>query len=225
MEEEASAPAKSARGQKLWAVLLVLDSFFVIIFGGALAAKVYQHWQAPPPLPTRRPKPVAAKPAEPAQASTAAAKPAEAPKPEPVKPVAKAEPAPNPNAPRPPKPSLLHEAPRREAAHMQGAGAPSAAPAAAPSAAPAAPANPMKAVPVEFTYKGNAKRVELVGAFIVRGGKKAMIESAPGVWTLTLYLTPNTYRYHYFVNGKKVLDSGNPKSDRGMSVITVEPAR
>ncbi|HVA67641.1 MAG TPA: hypothetical protein VNK24_12095 [Elusimicrobiota bacterium] len=33
--------------QKIWAVLLVADSFFLILFGGALAATLYEHWQAP----------------------------------------------------------------------------------------------------------------------------------------------------------------------------------
>lgn len=223
------APAPAPRGQRLWAVLLVLDSFFVIIFGGALAAKMYQHWQAPA-QPTRRARPVkmpAPKPAEPAKSEAPKAepaKPAEAPKSEaakaePAKPAAKAESA-KADAPRPPKPSLLHEAPRRQTAGLAGQ-ASKPAPAAA---APAGEAPVVKAQPVEFRYKGQARKVEVVGAFIVRGGRKAMVEAAPGEWTLTLYLTPNTYRYFFAVNGKKVLDPANSKTERGMSLMTVVPA-
>lgn len=66
-----------------------------------------------------------------------------------------------------------------------------------------------------------AKSVELVGAFIVRGGKKRMVEHSDELWTLTLYLTPNTYRYHFLVNGKKKLDPENPNGARGASILTV----
>lgn len=220
--EGSGQAARAARGQKLWAVLLVLDSFFVIIFGGALAAKLYQHWQAPPvaarrPRPVKKPEPAESAKAEPAKAPVPAA-----PAPAPAKPPesAKAEPAADPRSPRPLKPSMLHEAPRREGARPQGSSGAAAAPAPAP--APAA-GTVVKAVPVDFQYKGQAKKVELIGAFIVRGGRKAMVETAPGNWSLTLYLTPNTYRYHFFVNGKKVLDPANDRHERGMSVIAVVP--
>lgn len=213
--------AASSRGQKLWAVLLVVDAFFVIIFGGALAAKLYQHWQAPAVVvPPRQPRRVAKK-AEPAPApAPEAAKPA-APAPEPAKP-APAKPAETAaapaNGPRPPKPSLLHEAPQREKAGLQGS-APAAAPA-APAAPAAAPAG--KAVPTEFSLKApGAKSVELAGAFIVHGGKKAMVSHPDGTWTLTIYLTPNTYRYWFLVNGKRQLDPQNPKVDRNASVLSV----
>lgn len=196
----------AARSQKLWAVLLVLDSFFVIIFGGALAAKIYQHWQAPAaplPAPHRRPRPPKA---------------AEAPKPQPPAPPAAAEPPKpaEPTAPAkhknpevassiaPPKPSLIQEAPRRETAQPQEIGA-------------------VKAVPVEFRLQApDAKEVEIGGAFLVRGGgKKRMVKTGDGLWKVTLYLTPNTYRYYFLVDGKKTLDPQNQVVDRNASVLAV----
>lgn len=199
------APASSPRGQKLWAVLLVLDSFFVIIFGGALAAKVYQHWQAPASvLPARRavrraaPAP-APKPAEPAKAPAAPR--AAAPKAQ--------------QAPRGPvpNPSLLEDTPRHASARLQGS---------APAAPAAADDGKVHALPVEFRYKGSARSVEVVGAFIVHGGKRALIHHSDGTWSLKLYLTPNTYHYHFLVNGKrKIADPSNPDSSNGSSTITV----
>jgi len=211
----ADRPARPAgsRGQRLWAVLLVLDAFFVIVFGGALAAKIYSHLQAPvvPVAPQRRPRPAhAPEPAKPPEAAKppapAPAKPAQAP--------AKADQM------KPPKPSLLNEAPRHEAAKPRGGAKTEAAPAPAPAAS--ADGKP-KAVSVEFklTVPG-AKRVELAGPFIVRGGgRMPMKDRGDGLWTLTLYLTPNTYRYHFLVDGKKTLDPQNPKTDRGASVVSV----
>jgi hypothetical protein len=210
VENRPSAAASSNRGQRLWAVLLVLDSFFVITFGGTLAMKLYQHSQAPAaPIPAphghRAPKAPAPAPAP----ESAPAKPAESPKPE-----AKSEPAEK--GPRPPKPSMLHEAPQHEKAapKMSGATAPSDA------QTPAAPKG--KALATEFTLKSpGAKSVDLVGAFIVHGGRKAMVSHPDGTWTLTLYLTPNTYRYWFSVNGKKTLDPQSAKIDRGASVVAV----
>ena len=68
-----------------------------------------------------------------------------------------------------------------------------------------------------------AKSVELAGAFIVRGGKKPMSAQPDGTWTVTVYLTPNTYRYWFLVNGKKTLAPANANTDRGASVISVAP--
>ncbi|MDP3544188.1 MAG: hypothetical protein Q8T11_17115 [Elusimicrobiota bacterium] len=70
-DAEPAAPAPRG-SHKLWAFLLVLDSLFVIVFAGAVAAKVYQHWKAPAvaakPVARKRPaKPVEA-PAAPAPA-------------------------------------------------------------------------------------------------------------------------------------------------------------
>ena len=182
---QAAPPESASRAQKIWAVLLVLDSFFVIIFGGALAAKLYQHWQT---------QPLAGAPAPRARRH------------EPPKAPAKEVPAPQPLAPKPVEPSLKQEA------------------AAAPPAPAQAPGAPLKAkaAPVKFHIKAaKAKRVQLVGAFIVHGGKKDMDEDSDGVWGLTLYLTPNTYRYYFFVDGRKTPDPENSAADRGYSVMTV----
>ena len=86
-EPEAQAPAPRG-SHKLWAFLLVLDSVFVIVFAGALAAKVYQHWKAPVAPPTASPR--NKRPMKVAEAPVAVST---APAPEPVK------------APEPPKPS------------------------------------------------------------------------------------------------------------------------
>ncbi len=161
-------------------------------------------------------------------AETPAAAPAPQPKPaEPAKAAAPAKAAPAAPAPsngmKPPKPSLLHEAPRHEAAKLEGAAgaSPAQAPAASPSAA-ASSETKVKAVPVDFHLKApNAQDVELAGPFIVRGGKKPMKSHDGGDWTITLYLTPNTYRYHFIVDGKKTLDPENSNTDRGASVVTV----
>ncbi len=220
-EETSQAVSGRRRSQRLWAVLLVLDAFFVIIFGGALAAKVYQHWQAPPaPSTPRKGKPRQAAKAEVPRPTPPAppepAKPPEEPKaqvPAPqAPPVAPSRPA------ALPRPSLVQEIPKpRETPKPQ-------EPARAPEKAPAQAEKPSpgKAIPVHFQLKApGAKRVELVGAFIVRGGRKPMLAHEDGLWTLTLYLTPNTYRYFFVVNGKKTLDPKNPTTDRGASAITV----
>lgn len=218
-------PDPAPRGShKLWAFLLVLDSVFVIVFAGALAAKIYQHWQAPPPVvvaPRKRP----VKAPEAPVASTAAA-PAPAPAPEPVKPPEPAKPAPAaakpaPDAPRPPKPSMLAEAPRnRETPKPADAGG-KAAPAPAAPAAPAADGK-VKALRTEFKlHAPKAKNVELVGAFIVRGGRKDMIRQDDGSWTVTLYLNPGTYRYFFSVDKKKQLDPENARTEKGASLLTI----
>ena len=46
-----TAPETPRGSHRLWAFLLILDSVFVIVFGGAVAAKVYQHWKAPEVVP------------------------------------------------------------------------------------------------------------------------------------------------------------------------------
>src|SRR5438128_2525040 len=134
-----TAPASGSRGQRLWAVLLVLDAFFVIVFGGALAAKIYSHLQAPPaPVAPPRHGRAARTPETP--------KPAEPPKPATPAPMTP-EPAPTVKADqvKPPKPSLLHEAPRREAAKLR-SGARTEEKAVA---APPAPEGKVKAVAVD----------------------------------------------------------------------------
>lgn len=225
---EPAAQAPTPRGShKLWAFLLVLDSVFVIVFAGAVAAKVYQHWKAPvaPLITAPRKRPVKAV-ETPVAASTAPV-----PAPEPVKapeapkpaPVAAAKPAPD--APRPPKPSMLSEAPKHrdtpKPADAGGKSAPVAKPA-APAPAPVAADGKVKALRTEFKiHAPKAKNVELVGAFIVRGGRKDMARQDDGTWTVTLYLNPGSYRYFFSVDKKKQLDPENPRSEKGASLLAL----
>jgi len=221
--DEPHAPRGSHR---LWAFLLVLDSVFVIVFGGAVAAKVYQYWKAPavvvaPARPHPRAKAAeAAKAPEPAASTAAApAKPVEPPKAAaPEKPAPKPEAARRADAPRPPKPSLLSDGPKPHAAPV-----PARASAVAPAPAAAAPAAvPGKALPVVFKiHAPSAGSVHLVGAFIVRGGRKEMTKDSGGDWSVKLYLNPGQYRYFFAVDKKKTLDPENPRSDRGASVLSV----
>lgn len=214
--EGAEPAAPAPRGShKLWAFLLVLDSAIVIVFAGLVAAKLYQHWKTPAiavaPAPRKRP----VKAAEPPASSTAAAPaPEPAKTPEPPKP-APVEAKPAPDAPRPPKPSMTVEAPKhREPPKPADAGGK------APSAAPAE--GKVKALKTEFKVRApKAKAVELVGAFIVRGGRKDMSRQDDGTWTVTLYLNPGTYRYFFAIDKKKQLDPENPLSDKGASLLTI----
>jgi hypothetical protein len=163
----------------------------------------------------------APKPAEPA-ASTAAVAAKPAPVPAPAKPVEPVKPKEEPKtasrrgeSPRPPKPSLLNEAPKPRST-------PSPATTGAAPAAPAPAAAPGKALPVVFKLRApSAGNVQLVGAFIVHGGRKEMTKNAEGVWTVKLYLNAGQYRYFFSVDKKKLLDPENPRSDRGASLLTV----
>ncbi|MHB2025876.1 MAG: early set domain-containing protein [Elusimicrobiota bacterium] len=74
--------------QKIWAVLLVADSFFVILFGGALAATVYEHWQSAQPSVFNQIKNPAAVSARASQSAAAAQKPKEAAQAQPIQPIA-----------------------------------------------------------------------------------------------------------------------------------------
>jgi hypothetical protein len=189
-----SAPETAPHGShRLWALLLILDCAFVIVFGGLVASKVYQHWNEPsevaiPPNPHRRP----AKAAEPA------AKPPEPPPAAPATPPA----VPAPSAPA--KPSLAE----------------SVLP---PTSAPAAAADgKVKARPIEFRVRApSASSVQIVGAFIVHGGRKDMVRHTDGTWTTRLYLNPGQYRYFFFVDGRRTMDPSNPNFDRGASVLTL----
>lgn len=219
--EPAAAPHAPRGSHRLWAFLLVLDSLFVMVFGGVVASKVYHYWRTPalPPAPAPHHRPPAPKPAEAPAAAAAPAKPAEPPKTEPAASAPKPEPktaAGHGDAPRPPKPSLLNDPPKPHAAP-----APAAA-AAAPAPAPVAADGKTKAAPVVFKLKApNARVVQLVGAFIVHGGRKDMSQDDDGLWTVKLYLNPGQYRYFFAVDKKKTLDPENPQSDRGASVLTV----
>ena len=209
--QEPRKPQPGSHG--LWLFLLVLDSVFVAVFGGAVALKVYQYWKAPnaavaaaarrhpvaAPKPPEAPKPPALPPA---------------PAPEPPKAAAKPEPK-IARAPRPPKPSLINEPPKpRSTPGLATSGA-----AGAPAAAAGASA---KALPVVFKLQAaRAGSVQLVGAFIVHGGRKDMTRVSDGSWTVKLYLNPGQYRYFFSVDKKKTLDPENPNSDRGASLLTL----
>ena len=204
----------------------MLDSVFVVVFAGAVAAKVYQHWKTPAlaaPVPRKR----FVKAVEAPVASTA---PAPTPVPEPVKPPEPPKPVaakPAAEAPRPPKPSMLADAPKhRETPKPADAvGKPVSAPkpaAAAPAPAPVAADGKIKALKTEFKiHAPKAKAVELVGAFIVRGGRKDMTRQDDGSWTVTLYLNPGSYRYFFSVDKKKQLDPENPHSEKGASLLSI----
>lgn len=190
------APSHEAPGgsHRLWAVLLVVDSVFVIVFGGAVAAKVYQYWKAPlapsSPVVVRHRPPKEQPPVKPPETPPT-------PPEQPDKPPKTAEP--------PPRPPATAEPPQAKPA--------------APSPAIGRP----KAQPVEFKLRAaDAKSVQLIGAFIVHGGRKEMSRKGDGTWTLTLYLHPGRYRYFFSVDRKKLLDPENPHSDRGASVMTLE---
>ncbi|MDD5302883.1 MAG: hypothetical protein PHS14_07195 [Elusimicrobia bacterium] len=222
---EPAAQAPAPRGShKLWAFLLVLDSAVVIVFAGVVAAKVYQHWTAPaaPLLAAPRKRPVKAVEAPVASTAPAPApEPVKAPEPPKPAPVAAAKPAQD--APRPPKPSMLSEAPKhRETPKPAEAGGKSpSAKSAAPAPAVAADGK-VKAMKTEFKiHAPKAKNVELVGAFIVRGGRKDMNRQDDGTWTVTLYLNPGSYRYFFSVDKKKQLDPENPRSEKGASLLTL----
>ena len=218
--QEPQEPRKPQPGSHgLWLFLLVLDSVFVAVFGGAVALKVYQYWKAPNAVvsPAARRHPVAApKPAEQAAVPKPPAPPP-APAPEPSKPAAKPEPkiARAPAAPRPPKPSLINEPPKpRSTPGLASSGA-----SASPSPAAGAPA---KALPIVFKLRASgAGAVQLVGACIVHGGRKDMTRASDGTWTVKLYLNPGQYRYFFSVDKKKTLDPENPNSDRGASLLTL----
>ncbi len=185
---------ESATGShRVWALLLVLDSAFVIVFGGLVASKLYQYWNEPAPALVHRrvARPVeSAKPSQPA-AAPRAEPPAAAPAPPPI--IAAPTPAPV-EAPRP-APVL-------------------------PS--PSADAKSAKARPVDFKlHARRASSVQIVGAFIVHGGRKEMARRPDGIWSVRLYLKPGRYRYFFFVDGKRVLDPANPDSDRGASLLSL----
>jgi 1,4-alpha-glucan branching enzyme len=79
-----------------------------------------------------------------------------------------------------------------------------------------------KAIGVVFRYKNmKAKKALLAGAFILHKGKTPMLKAKRGLWKLTVYLTQGTYRYHFLVDGKKILDPKNQKHDRHASIFSI----
>lgn len=248
------SPGPRPRGShRLWAFLLVLDSLFVIVFGGAVAATVYQHWKAPagPAAAKRRGKeapkaPEQAKPPEPSKPEPAkeaeTAKAPEPAKPEPAKPEpARPEPAkPEPAKPEPAKTETAKAASKpepakpaaKEPAKTDDAPRPpkpsllaeATSPRRTPAPAQMGKSGRHKAQGVEFTLKApNAQSVMLVGGFLVRGGRTAMEKGPNGVWSVTVYLHPGDYRYFYLVDNRKTLDPENSRSERGASVREVVP--
>ena len=236
-DDKAPDVASSSGSHRLWAFLLVLDSIFVIVFSGAVAAKIYRHWESPAlPEPTahRRPTkspatPVAAAVSSTGTASVKAPEPAKLAesdkplKPEPVKLPTKPDTlktTTGAETPRPPKPSMLTEPPKPRSTPTLAAAVSSTPPPAAPSATLVS--GKQKAVPVVFKITApKASNVHLVGAFIVHGGRKEMMKEDGGVWAVKLYLNPGQYRYFFSVDKKKTLDPENPQSDRGASLMTV----
>lgn len=205
---EAETHAAPRGSYRVWAFLLVLDALFVVVFGGTVVVKVFQHL----PAPSARPAPEAARRPEP--------KPVKAPEPAPVPP------APEKAAATAPKP-----APKPSAAAPRGAQS-----ARVPKPALATPLKPrgtpepevvgrqaddQRARPVTFRlHVPHAREVQLVGAFIVHGGRMDMAKKS-GLWTVLVYLKPGRYRYFFFVDKKKALDPENPRSDRGASLLDV----
>ena len=226
-----AAPGSRTR-PTLWGALLVVDSVLVIVFGGAMAAKLYQHLTSPVSVapaarrkpgrpaapPTEAPKPVevsaapltaGALPSAPGRqdGGTGAPPPASTAGPKAAKPSLLAEPIRSREAPRP------HQAAGRTAETQ-------------PPVTPATsmPVEKRHSIPVEFKLKApHARSVQLIGAFIVRGGgRREMVRQDEGIWTLTLYLLPGDgYRYWFLVNGKKTLDPENRQMQRGASVLVL----
>ena len=88
--------------------------------------------------------------------------------------------------------------------------------------APVAGDGKIKALKTEFKlHAPKAKAVELVGAFIVRGGRKEMNRQEDGTWSVLLYLNPGSYRYFFSVDKKKQLDPENPHSEKGASLLAI----
>ena len=187
-------------GQKLWGLLLVVDSFFVVIFGGAFAAKLYESWQAPSHeffSPARSPKlspenylrsvpaiprpPKAASPVTPAKTLT--------------KSIAQ--------APTSPKPVKTQKNKYKEPQILPSRG-------------------PQKARGVAFHYYGKKiRRVFLVASFL-HGGKKPLRKVRHGPWKAEVYLMPGNYRYQFMVDGKKILDPRNPRHKGRFSSFSLE---
>ena len=234
------AASGSRTRPKLWGALLVVDSILLIVFGGAVAAKLYQHLYSPVNMapaarhrPGKPPLPTGASPSTPTSATPQPTPAAKAAEPPPAAP-----PSTSAAGPKAAKPTLLAEPMKgRGTPKPQAAGKTAATQPPAPSgrsgerqtsrenAAPAAsiPAEKRHSVPVEFKLKSpHAHSVQLAGAFIVRGGRREMVQQDTGVWTLTLYLLPGAeYRYWFLVNGKKTLDPENGQVQRGASVLVL----
>lgn len=208
-ENPASGSSAASDGpppsKRFWATLLIVDTLFLLIFGGALASMMLKQWSAPAaPTPVRANKRAEPKKAEPAPAPAAP----EEKKPEPEKkaePEKKPEPEPKPAPearPRGPlgRPSVLApDLPRRDAPETLGQ------PVEQKPRAEPRPADKPKAKIVIFSCPGNgAKEVLLKGPFLVRTrGEKKMLKDPDGIWRSSVSLLPGTYKYHCVADGKK----------------------
>lgn len=212
--ESASAPAASIAdapppSKRFWATLLIVDSLFLLIFGGALASMMLKQWSAPAvSSPVRANKRAEPKKSAPAVIETAP--PVPAPAPAPVPEVKKAEPERKPEpaaqASRGPlgRPSVLApDLPRRSEpalASEHGSGPKQ------PDQQKTAPSgDKVKAKIVIFSCPGNgAKEVFLKGPFLVRTrGEKRMLKDPDGIWRSSVSLLPGTYKYHCAADGKR----------------------
>jgi len=78
-----------------------------------------------------------------------------------------------------------------------------------------------KAIKTIFEYKNQkAKKVSLTGSFLK--WKEVPMKNKDGVWSKEVYILPGNYFYHFIVDGKKTLDTKNPKTPMGESLIMVK---
>ena len=177
---------------KLWAALLVADAALVIVFGGALAAKLYEHLKAPSAAPApqaihHKPSPPPPEPAAPSPAPVA------------VKPAA-------PPAPVKPAPKVAAPAPK----------------AAAKTSAKSAGKVHAVAVEFKLKAPRAKSVHLVGAFLVHSGGHKEMTYNGDGTWSLALRLLPATsYRYWFVVDGRKAVDPKNPRVERGASVLAL----
>lgn len=210
---ELPASKPKAPMSQLWAVLLLLDTVFLCVFGGALAGMIWLHRPAIDTSSTIRPKVQKALPKN----APAALPQAPAAKTETPEPAAKESEKPAPKTPAASKKHLSKgpigspgmtapDLPRREASPASSHAKPEAKEPHALAPDSAHGETKVKAKPVEFACRApKAKKVQLRGAFLVRTqGVKTMVRDSDGVWRLTVTLLPGTYKYRCIVDGKKI---------------------
>lgn len=207
--------------RRFWAVILVLDTVLLFVFGGALAGLVYIQMASPPEaVVVARPRPKVPKAPPPGEKKEEQAEAAKTD----AKPEEKKEAKPEENnkegnlpqaRPSTIAPSLPHRS-TEPIGSKESKALPKAEPKAAasgdaeaPKAEPKAQAKPIpsgqRAKLVEFSHKApDAKEVFLKGPFLVRtGGRKEMAKSGDGTWTLSISLLPGLYKYSFIVDGKR----------------------
>ncbi len=193
-------------GQKLWGLLLVIDSFFVVIFGGAFAAKLYESWQTPAreftapihELKPALPKPLRAVSSIPQHLKKATI--SQSPTPA----------APKPIAAQPPQTQKQKNQVAKT--HLPSYKEPQILPSRGPE----------KARGVVFHYYGKkSHRVFLIASFI-RGRKEPLKKAKRGGWKAKVFLMPGNYRYQFLVDGRKILDPRNPRHKGRFSFFSLE---